>query len=66
MKAGHTSSNGHQAKLSEIALNWTDHESDLILFYDIPLDDPCIGAKIIDVVMRKYKKGSSAGSGFSD
>jgi len=43
----------HQTKLSTIVLNWTDHESDWMLFSDIPLDDPCIGTKMIDAVMRK-------------
>ena len=45
-----------QNKLSIIVLNWTDLESDWILFSGIPLDDPCIGTKMIDVVMRKHKK----------
>jgi hypothetical protein len=56
MKAEDTSSYDHQIKLSTIVLNWTDLESDWIIFSDIPLDDPCIGTKMIDVVMRKYKK----------
>jgi hypothetical protein len=46
----------HQTKLSTILLNWTDPKSDWILFFDIPLDDPCICRKMIDAIMRKYRK----------
>jgi hypothetical protein len=30
----------HQTLLSTVILNWTDHESDGILFCDIPPNDP--------------------------
>ena len=46
----------YQTKLNTIVLNLTNPDSDWISFLDIPLDDPCIGAKMIDTVMRKYKK----------
>jgi hypothetical protein len=55
-KSGDTSSDDHQTKLSTIVLNWTVHESDWILFSDIPLDDPFIGTKMIDATIRKYRK----------
>ena len=38
--------------LSTIILNWTDPESDWILFFDIPPNDPYIGTKMIDLVIR--------------
>ena len=58
MKAKDTSSNDsdHQTKLSTIFLYWTEPKSGRILFSDIPLDDPCIGTKMIDGVMRKHRK----------
>jgi len=46
----------HQTLLSTIILNWTVPESDWILFSDIPPNDSYIGTKMIDSVMKKYKK----------
>ena len=37
-------------------LNWTYHKSDWILFFDIPPNYPYIGPKMMDAVMKKYKK----------
>ena len=55
-KAEDTSSYDHQTKLRTIVLNWTDREFNWILFSDIHLGDPCIGTKMINAVMRKYRK----------
>ena len=49
----------HQTLLSTIILIWTDPESDWILFSNIPPNDPYIGTKRIDSVMKKYKKKGS-------
>jgi hypothetical protein len=46
----------HQTLLSTIIINWTDHESDCILFSGIPPNDPYIGTKMIDAIMKKYRK----------
>jgi len=42
--------------LCTIILRWTDPESNWILLSDIPPNDPYIGTKMIDVVMKKYRK----------
>ena len=59
-KAEDTTSNDseHQTKLRTFFLNWVDFEYNWISLSDIPLDDPCVGKKMIDTVMRKYKKKS--------
>jgi len=49
----------HQTLLSTVILNWTDPEFDRILFSDIPPNDPYIGTKMIDPVMKRYKKKGS-------
>jgi len=49
----------YQTLLSTVILNWTDPESDWILFFDIPPNDPYIGTKMIDSVMKRYKKKGS-------
>ena len=42
----------HQTLLSTVILNWTDPKLDWILFSDIPPNDPYIGTKMIDSVMK--------------
>jgi hypothetical protein len=49
----------YQTRLSTIILNWSDPESDWILFFDIPPNDSYIGTKMIDSAMKKYKKKGS-------
>jgi hypothetical protein len=46
----------HQTILSIVILNWSDLEVDWISFSDISPKDPYIGTKMIDAVMRKYRK----------
>ena len=46
----------HQILLNTVVLNWTDPEVDWISFSDISSTDPYIGSKMIDAVMRIYKK----------
>ncbi len=55
----------HQTLLSTVVLNWTDPEVDWISFSDISPTDPYIGTKMIDAVMRKYRK-KGAQPGFLD
>jgi hypothetical protein len=58
-KYGDESDYDHQTFLSTIILNWTDPESDWILFFDILPNDSYIGTKMIDSVMKKCKKKGS-------
>jgi len=46
----------YQTLLITIILIWTDLETDWILFSDIPLNDTYIWTKMIDAVLKKYKK----------
>jgi hypothetical protein len=59
IEEGDESDSDHQTLLSTIILNWTDPKSDWILFSNIPPNDSCIGTKVIDLVMKKYKKKGS-------
>jgi hypothetical protein len=49
----------HQTLLSTIILNWSDPKTYWILFFDTPPNDLYIGTKMIDSVMKKYKKKGS-------
>ena len=59
IKDGDEGDHDPQTLLSTVILNWTDLELDWILFSNIPPNDPYIGTKMIDLVMKKYKKKGS-------
>ena len=49
----------HQNTLSTKVLNWIDLEFDWISPSEIALNDPLIGTKMNDIIMRKYRKRES-------
>ena len=49
----------HLTVLSNVLFNWTDPEVDWISFSDISPTDPYIGTKMIDAVMRTYRKNGA-------